>query len=466
MRWSSVAMALAGAESLAVALDPISISGNKFFNKDGSQFFIKGVAYQLVPQDPLVDTAQCKRDASLMSELGANTIRVYHVDPSADHDGCMKEFGDAGIYVLADLDTFDTYIIPELNYWNKTKYERYAEVMDAFEKYDNVLGFFVGNENIATKDDSPTAPYLKAAARDMKAYRDAQGYREIPIGYSAADILQLRPMLQDYLTCGGNSSEIVDFFALNSYSWCDPSTYTASTYEQLEEYAKDFPVPIFFSETGCIVPGPRQFDDQDAIFGPEMVNDWSGAIIYEWIQEENAYGIITYAPAGQDAGPDVQGGFLRKGTPTPKLPDFTALKSKWATNKPTGVNKSAYKPSHVSTRACPTSTAGGWWQVDGDVKLPTLGQILAVSPRTTQTAPSSEASTPTSTAAADGTAASSASITHQPSPVSSESASSSTTSGSSAATTTSKGSSAPTDKRVTALGAGLAAALLAFAALL
>lgn len=71
-----------------------------------------GVAYQLVPQDPLADTAQCKRDASLMSELGANTIRVYHVDPTADHDGCMQAFDDAGIYVLADLDTFDTYILP------------------------------------------------------------------------------------------------------------------------------------------------------------------------------------------------------------------------------------------------------------------------------------------------------------------------------------------------------------------
>lgn len=71
-----------------------------------------GVAYQLRPTDPLVDTDQCTRDAKLMTELGTNTIRVYHVDPSADHDGCMKAFDDAGIYVLADLDTFDTYIIP------------------------------------------------------------------------------------------------------------------------------------------------------------------------------------------------------------------------------------------------------------------------------------------------------------------------------------------------------------------
>ncbi|RFU79430.1 glycolipid anchored surface gas1 [Trichoderma arundinaceum] len=466
MRWSSVAIALAGAKSFAVALDPVSVSGNKFFNKDGSQFFIKGIAYQLVPQDPLVDTAQCKRDADLMSELGTNTIRVYHVDPDADHDGCMKAFDDAGIYLLIDLDTFDTYIDPTHGYWNKTKYERYGEVMDTFQQYDNVLGFFIGNENIATKDDSPTAPYLKAAARDMKAYRDAQGYRNIPIGYSAADILQLRPMLQDYLTCGGNSSEIVDFFSLNSYSWCDPSTYTTSTYDQLEKYAKDFPVPIFLSETGCIVPGPRQFDDQDAIFGPEMVNDWSGAIIYEWIQEENSYGLITYAPSGQDAGPNVEGGFLRKGTPTPKLPDFTALKSKWATNTPTGVKKSDYDPSDVSTRACPTSTAGGWWEVDGEVKLPTLGEVLPVKTRTVGVTTETSAPTGETTTAGDSSASITETITAPQPSGTSDSESSTTTSSSDAAQTSSKGNSASTDKRVTAFGAGLVGAVLAFAILL
>lgn len=47
-----------------------------------------------------------------MKELGANTIRVYHVDPSADHSGCMSAFSDAGIYTMIDMDTFDTYILP------------------------------------------------------------------------------------------------------------------------------------------------------------------------------------------------------------------------------------------------------------------------------------------------------------------------------------------------------------------
>lgn len=47
-----------------------------------------------------------------MQTLGANTIRVYHVDGTADHSGCMSEFAKAGIYVLVDMDTFNTYILP------------------------------------------------------------------------------------------------------------------------------------------------------------------------------------------------------------------------------------------------------------------------------------------------------------------------------------------------------------------
>lgn len=84
--------------------------------------------------------------------------------------------------------------------------------MDEFIKYDNTFGFFVGNEIIAINNQSLAAPYIKAATRDLIAYREARGYRKAPIGYSAADIAELRPMLQDYLTCGGNASENIEFF--------------------------------------------------------------------------------------------------------------------------------------------------------------------------------------------------------------------------------------------------------------
>jgi hypothetical protein len=95
----------------ATTLPTIEAVGSKFFTSDGAQFFLKGIAYQLTDDDPLVDTDQCTRDATLMATLGANTIRVYHVDASADHDGCMSAFADAGIYTLIDMDTFDSYIL-------------------------------------------------------------------------------------------------------------------------------------------------------------------------------------------------------------------------------------------------------------------------------------------------------------------------------------------------------------------
>ena len=58
------------------ALPTISTAGNKFFTSDGSQWFIKGVAYQLLPSDPLYMTQQCQMDATLMATLGTNAIRV------------------------------------------------------------------------------------------------------------------------------------------------------------------------------------------------------------------------------------------------------------------------------------------------------------------------------------------------------------------------------------------------------
>lgn len=164
------------------------------------------------------DAAQCARDATLMKTLGTNSIRVYHVQPEDDHDACMKSFADAGIYVWLDLDDRDSYILPDGSNtpsWTEAMMAKYEATMDAFEGYDNLAGVFIGNEMLTTGADSAAAPYLKAAARDMKAYRDKQGYRQFPVGYSAADIPDLRPNLQNYLACGTSDADRVDFYSLN-----------------------------------------------------------------------------------------------------------------------------------------------------------------------------------------------------------------------------------------------------------
>jgi len=268
--------------------------------------------------------------------------------------------------------------------------------MDAFANYNNTLGFFVGNEVIALNNQSLAAPYVKAAARDLKAYRTSKGYREIPVGYSAADIAELRPALQDYLACGSNSSESIDMFGLNAYEWCGDSSFQVSGYATLNQYAQDYNIPIFFSETGCNTVQPRTFDDQDSILGPDMDSLWSGAIIYEWIQEANNYGLVSFGPPVSATVTDsgVVGGYSRTGIPTPVTPDFSNLQNKWATLSPTGVALSAYSPT-LTPPACPSSTAGGWL-VDGDVKLPSVGETEQVS---ATGASASTSSTPTGSAA-------------------------------------------------------------------
>ncbi|KAF8851005.1 glycoside hydrolase family 72 protein [Acephala macrosclerotiorum] len=357
---------------VVLALPTISVKGSKFF-ADGQQFFLKGVAYQGTPADPLIDTNQCQLDAKSMQAIGTNSIRVYHVDPYGNHDGCMAAFSNAGIYVWLDLDTFNTTVIQTNPMWTQEQFFAFALVMDIFQGYDNLGGFWIGNEVINTASGSPSAPYIKAATADMKSYMAAKDYRAIPIGYSAADIAELRPMLQNYLACGGNYAQSIDFFGLNSYEWCGSATYQTSGYSNLQAMAEGYNIPIFFSETGCNVGGERTFQDQTAIFGPNMVGTWSGSIIYEWVEETNHYGLVNY-PNGQ----------IYSGAPTPIQPDYDNLMNVWKTISPSGVAEASYMPT-LSAPACPMASAG--WGVDGEVPLPTLGSGVVAAAATANQKP-------------------------------------------------------------------------------
>ena len=61
----------------------------------------------------------------------------------------------------------------------------------------------------------------------MKSYIAKQSRRKIPVGYSAADVVQNRVLLANYLNCG-DSNERIDFYAFNSYEWCGNSSFTYS----------------------------------------------------------------------------------------------------------------------------------------------------------------------------------------------------------------------------------------------
>lgn len=143
----------------------------------------------------------------------------------------------------------------------------------------------------------------------------------------------------------------------------------------LEQNASSLNIPIFMSETGCQTVRPRNFDDQTALLGPEM-DSWSGAIVYEWIQEQNDYGLISYGPPADPTATaaNVVAGFTRAGTPTPINPDFENLSNHWKTLNPTGVSMDAYTPSN-SAPPCPSFTEG-FWAVSANAALPTVGESL------------------------------------------------------------------------------------------
>ena len=152
----------------------------------------------------------------------------------------------------------------------------------------------------------------------MKNYIAKHSSRTIPVGYSAADVRQVLQDTWAYLQCSiasqstnGNTNANTtdasrsDFFGLNSYSWCGPSTVFAdSGYPDLLTYFASTTIPVFFSEYGCIQPAPRVFNEVQALYGPNM-SLLSGGLVYEWTEDGNGYGLTTVAANGSlNLGPD------------------------------------------------------------------------------------------------------------------------------------------------------------------
>jgi hypothetical protein len=168
--------------------------------------------------DPLADPNVCKRDIAEFKKLGVNTVRVYITDNSANHDECMNELADAGIYAIIDANN-PLYSLNRLDpgpSYNTLYLQSVFATIDAFIKYDNTLAFFSGNEVINDNVNSTlAAPYVKAVTRDMRQYIKSRNYRSVPVGYSAADVAQNRMQLAHYMNCG-TDDERSDFFAFVS----------------------------------------------------------------------------------------------------------------------------------------------------------------------------------------------------------------------------------------------------------
>ncbi|CDO56647.1 hypothetical protein DV495_001758 [Geotrichum candidum] len=318
MRVSALVSAAALLAGSAHALIPIQVKGSRFIrpalnsSDEGEVFQMVGVDYQpggasaydgSAESDVLTHEDACLRDAYVLQQLGVNTVRIYSVNPWLNHDACMSIFNAAGIYVVLDVNSplggesiarYD----PSSSY-NKGYLNRVFGLVDAFQGYPNLLGFFSGNEVVNDAESAKVSPvYMRAVTRDLKQYIKLHSNRTIPVGYSAADDIQLREAMWEYVQCGDDDSR-ADFYGLNSYQWCSGrDDWTSSGYQKLLDTFANTTIPIFLSEYGCNAVTPRTFDEvYDGVYG-KLADVFSGGLVYEYSLEANNYGLVDIKSDG------------------------------------------------------------------------------------------------------------------------------------------------------------------------
>ncbi|OCF34149.1 1,3-beta-glucanosyltransferase [Kwoniella heveanensis BCC8398] len=362
MRFPSLALLGVSLFSLtANALPKITRTGKYLYDESGSRFYIKGVAYQ--PQgelaessdantanggfpepssfhDPLSSPQNCTRDLPYLKQLGVNSIRVYSVNSSLNHDECMKTFSDAGIYLLLDVSLpLNGSIDRSSPSWSTNLLNEYISTIDAFRNYDNVLGFNIGNEVITTVGNTNAAPYVKAAARDVKAYLKSVNSNAL-VGYSATDgDADFRNSLAEYMTCGAEDLT-VDLYGLNNYEWCGDENLNSSNWNTITQGFSGIPVATYMSEFGCIFRPPRLWTEVAALFSSPVSDVFSGGMAFSYFPTSDGYGMVTISSDSNTITTS---------------DDFTRLSTQYnATTPPNSPSKGSVQ---AGTTECPSESA-------------------------------------------------------------------------------------------------------------
>jgi len=100
-----------------------------------------------------------------MQQLGINTIRVYNLDSTVNHDECASIFNAVGIYMLLDVNSplGGESLVPGSQLagsYNAEYLQHIFAVVEAFKDYDNTLSFIGGNEDMVSRFLSISYPFL------------------------------------------------------------------------------------------------------------------------------------------------------------------------------------------------------------------------------------------------------------------------------------------------------------------
>lgn len=356
-------LSLLGTVALSVsvnAIPQITRSGRYLYDASGNRFSIKGVGYQ--PQgsgsvgafgeptgfiDPLSSGTNCTRDIPYLKQLGVNTVRVYSVNSSLNHDDCMQALSGANIYTIIDLALPQSSISRDTPAWSTDLLTTYLDTVSVFSKYDNVLAYNVGNE-VTLQNGTASAAFVKAAARDTKAYLNSINSKAL-VGYASIDgASNWVDPLATYLTCdpsnqnSGNSA--IDLFGSNNYRWCGNSTFEQSYAGSHGDFA-GLDVAVYFSEFGCVPStGVRTWEEVGSLFSSQMSDVFSGGIAFNYFPATSAQGTFTMVTISDD-GNSVQ-------TSADFTNLVTAYKAVNMSNTPSQSNAPA-----ASYPSCPTANS-------------------------------------------------------------------------------------------------------------
>ncbi|KAG6332809.1 hypothetical protein ID866_6281 [Astraeus odoratus] len=361
----AASLGLASVLSGVYAISTVTRAGRYLYTADGNRFYIKGVAYQeqgsviadasnsfLEPStyiDPLANGSACQRDLPYLQQLGVNTVRVYSVDSTQNHDTCMQLFSSANIYTIIDLSLpVNGSIDRNSPTWTTNLLDLYLGTINTFSKYDNVLAYNVGNEVVIQPNGTGAATFVKAAARDIKAYLKSIKSPAL-VGYAAIDgEADWIVPLANYLSCdpsgSGSGDSAIDLFGLNNYEWCGDSTFEAS-YAGTEGEFAGYNVPAYFSEFGCITAGtPRPWTEVSALFSSEMSPVWSGGIAFSYFPASSVQGQFGMVNISSD------------GTTVTTGQDFDNLKTEYGQAEPPN-SPSQSSAGSTSYPSCPAQNS-------------------------------------------------------------------------------------------------------------
>lgn len=399
--------------SFSMGLDPIVLKGNQLYNsRTKERFYLKGVAYSpdlyanvtcggtavnsIPGEDHFTDEKEpyWSKDIPLLQALGINSVRLYNVDPSKNHDKFMAALESAGIYAVVSstvtvgpgvLDASKAAVsTPGAGCYTTGLLYSAKLIVRQFAKYNNTLAFVVANE-IGQYEDAGgnlkpgyhAIPCVKALVRDLRVYMKlcSCGMRYIPLMYAATDLepqpngAKPRDLISQYLTCGEHA---VDLYGVNIYTWCaySSSFATKSTYKTVTDAYRNYNVGMVFSEYGCTYgqfenyypftddptqqaeTSQRTWKQIDTLFSKNMSDVFSGGFAYQYSMSEIIYGMVLL-PGYEANQPNIK-----------ILPNYYYAQQHFTNVTPpvetadwTAANQCAWKPPIFATKVantCPT----------------------------------------------------------------------------------------------------------------